>query len=452
MATTLSSLSAAKISRRTLSLTAVAIAMSACGGGGDDASPLPALPRITAHPADVSISAGDSVAFRVVAESSESVTYQWLRNGIVIVGATSAEYLLAAATASDTGSQFSVIVRNSAGSVESNKAILSVLPALDAGNISLAGGALASLGANHWFVAHAKSGDVFVWERDNKGRVVRYNAAGSRLPFAGSLQEFSPALGGIWQPSISVLEHSDGNIYLSFGHLTPSGQINSDRGAGGNIYRVTPEGVVSEVYNSAVSAVRITPHKLVEGPNGQLYTVNLNTVTLYRLSTSGDLTRIADLSATPIDEQNVVLRYSPWISLVSTEDHTVYVSFSQRFDYRVNPQGTLTPVTYGPAAARHLAAVGNTIYAYTLNSEGHAMVVRRASDGAISVVAGGIKPPMLGEPGYGDPVDLGPLPGWIPGFTQVFGAAPDGRIVMGGNSEESGGYSAPYFLLTPPSR
>lgn len=442
----------AKFTRRTLSLATLFLAVSACGGGSDGDSPAGTMPpRITVHPADVAAAIGESVMFRVGVESSETVSYQWLRNGAAIAGATGAEYSLATVTDTDTGSQFSVVVRNSAGSVESNKALLSVQPVVDAGNIVLAGGALASLGANHWFVAFAKSGDVFVWERDTN-RIVRYNAIGKKIPFAGSLQEFTPERRNMWHPSISVLEHSDGNIYLSFGYLRPSEQINSDQGDGGYIYRVTPDGATSVVYNSDTASTKITPHKLVEGPKSQLYTVHLNTVTLYRLSTAGSLTKVADLSTKPIEQQQVVLRYAPWISMVATQDRMVYISSSLGFDYRISPDESFTPVNYGSKAAEQLAAVGDAVYAYTDNANGNSMVVRRAANGTISVAAGGIRQPVPGESGYGDPVDLGPLPGWLPGFSQVFAAAPDGRIVMGGNSEISGGYSAPYFLLTLPDR
>lgn len=448
-----SSLSMAKISRRTLSLAAVAMAATACGGGSGGSDIPSAPPRFTVQPADVSVTAGAQATFRVAVESSESVTYQWLRDGNAIAGATSAEYSVAAAALADQGARFSVTARNSAGSVESNKAMLTVTPVANPGNIALAGGVLASIDARHWFVSYAKSGDVFIWERDNR-RMVRYNAGGSRIPFAGSLQELQLGNGDAWQPSMSVVEHSDGNLYVSVGYLGSSGRINSYSAVGGYIYRVTPQGIVSVVYNTQTNNVSITPHKLVEGPNGQLYTVHLNTVSLYRLTTSGGISKVADLTTTPITDQSVVLRYTPYISLVATDSRTVYVScaLGNGFDYRVSAADDLVPVTYGSGGARHLATAGESIFAYTVTPGQFPTVVQRDSDTASTVIAGGIKAPVQGEAGFGEPAGLGPLPGWIPSFTQVFAAAPGGRIVMGGRSEESGGYVAPYFVLTPPGQ
>jgi hypothetical protein len=54
------------------------------------------------------------------------LSYQWRKNGANITGATSASYTTPATTAADNGSLFSVVVSNSAGSVTSNNAILTV--------------------------------------------------------------------------------------------------------------------------------------------------------------------------------------------------------------------------------------------------------------------------------------------------------------------------------------
>jgi hypothetical protein len=54
------------------------------------------------------------------------LSYQWRKNGANITGATSASYTTPATTASDNGSLFSVVVSNSAGSVTSNNATLTV--------------------------------------------------------------------------------------------------------------------------------------------------------------------------------------------------------------------------------------------------------------------------------------------------------------------------------------
>lgn len=107
---------------------ALAAALSACGGGGygGSASTRNLAPTITTQPANVTVAAGQPATFSVVASSAYAISYQWLRNGATIMGATAATYTLAAATAADNGAQFSVVVSNAYGSVTSNAATLTV--------------------------------------------------------------------------------------------------------------------------------------------------------------------------------------------------------------------------------------------------------------------------------------------------------------------------------------
>jgi hypothetical protein len=62
----------------------------------------------------------------VKATGTAPLSYQWRKNGANIAGATSASYTTPATTAADNGTLFSVVVSNSAGSVTSNNATLTV--------------------------------------------------------------------------------------------------------------------------------------------------------------------------------------------------------------------------------------------------------------------------------------------------------------------------------------
>jgi hypothetical protein len=83
-------------------------------------------PSITSEPASRSVTVGQAASFSVVASGTAPITYQWLKRGQPITGATSSTYTTPATTSSDNGSQFSVTVSNSAGSVTSNAASLTV--------------------------------------------------------------------------------------------------------------------------------------------------------------------------------------------------------------------------------------------------------------------------------------------------------------------------------------
>ncbi|RSZ58302.1 M4 family peptidase [Massilia atriviolacea] len=71
---------------------------------------------ISSQPASVTVQAGATATFSVTATGGTApYTYQWLRNGAAIAGATSASYSLTAQTA-DSGAVFSVKVTDSAAS------------------------------------------------------------------------------------------------------------------------------------------------------------------------------------------------------------------------------------------------------------------------------------------------------------------------------------------------
>ncbi len=83
-------------------------------------------PTISSHPSSKSVTAGSSVTFSVSASGSPTPSYQWLRNGDVISGATRNSYTLSNTTLDDDGSKFSVEVSNAGGSVTSREALLTV--------------------------------------------------------------------------------------------------------------------------------------------------------------------------------------------------------------------------------------------------------------------------------------------------------------------------------------
>jgi glucose/arabinose dehydrogenase len=84
-------------------------------------------PSITAHPANRTVSAGQSASFTVAASGTAPLRYQWQRNGANISGATSTTYTLQSTVPADNGSTFRAVVSNDFGSATSNVATLTVL-------------------------------------------------------------------------------------------------------------------------------------------------------------------------------------------------------------------------------------------------------------------------------------------------------------------------------------
>lgn len=99
-------------------------------------SSAPVPPSITSQPANQTTLAGQTATFSVNASGTAPLSYQWQKNGSAIGGATSVSYTTPATTSSDNGAQFAVVVSNSAGTVVSNAATLTVNPAATAPSIT----------------------------------------------------------------------------------------------------------------------------------------------------------------------------------------------------------------------------------------------------------------------------------------------------------------------------
>jgi hypothetical protein len=103
--------------------------LTGCGSNSGSA-PNTAVAPVTAavisqQPADQSIPMGLSATYSVTATGS-SLRYQWAKNGAAIQGATSNTYVTPPTAFADTGASFTVTVSNSAGTVSSTAASLTV--------------------------------------------------------------------------------------------------------------------------------------------------------------------------------------------------------------------------------------------------------------------------------------------------------------------------------------
>ncbi len=85
----------------------------------------PSAPVITTQPASQAVAAGGSATLQVVANGAAPLAYQWRRDGAAIAGATRETFVLTGFSAATAGS-YTVVVSNSAGSVTSNAAVVSV--------------------------------------------------------------------------------------------------------------------------------------------------------------------------------------------------------------------------------------------------------------------------------------------------------------------------------------
>lgn len=135
-------------------LTSIATAamLISCGGSKSPApspapppAPVSTAPSITAHPQSQSVTEGAAVTFSVAVTGTTPLQYVWQRNAVPIAGASGSSYTLIA-TLADNAAGFRVVVTNTAGSVTSNSATLTVTPP----NITRCTGGGASGGAFCW--------------------------------------------------------------------------------------------------------------------------------------------------------------------------------------------------------------------------------------------------------------------------------------------------------------
>ncbi|HEY5911245.1 MAG TPA: immunoglobulin domain-containing protein, partial [Verrucomicrobiae bacterium] len=97
--------------------------------GDANSHPTVTAPSITTQPASQTVLAGANVSFTVVATGTAPLSYQWMKNGGNIAGATTATLTLNNVTSTDAGS-YTVRVTNSGGNVTSSAAMLTVNPVI----------------------------------------------------------------------------------------------------------------------------------------------------------------------------------------------------------------------------------------------------------------------------------------------------------------------------------
>jgi hypothetical protein len=86
-------------------------------------------PVITMQPTSQSVTIPNSAVFSAAATGTAPMSYQWMRNGLAISGASGPTYATPATSTADNGATFSVVIGNAAGTVTSAAATLSVAPA-----------------------------------------------------------------------------------------------------------------------------------------------------------------------------------------------------------------------------------------------------------------------------------------------------------------------------------
>ncbi len=110
-----------------LALTGLMIFNASCAGTTGGNHPLnPVAPTITQQPQNQSVNSGQTATFSVTTTGTAPLNYQWYQGTTAIGGAMSSSYTTPTTNQTNSGETFYVTVSNSAGSVTSSTATLTV--------------------------------------------------------------------------------------------------------------------------------------------------------------------------------------------------------------------------------------------------------------------------------------------------------------------------------------
>jgi phosphatidylinositol-3-phosphatase len=134
--------------------------LAACSGSSPSSPPavsnptppvgsVAVAPSITGQPQSATVTVGQTATFTVVAAGTAPLLYQWRKAAVAIAGASASSYTTPPSGVADNGTLYSVAVTNSAGTLTSNDAVLTVkststAPLLTITTTSLPGGTVQS--------------------------------------------------------------------------------------------------------------------------------------------------------------------------------------------------------------------------------------------------------------------------------------------------------------------
>ncbi len=256
------------------------LGLSACGGSA------PVTPSISTQPTSQTVLAGEKASFSVVASGDTPLTYQWQRNGTDVTGAVSANYSLAAVQFSDDDSVWTVRISNTAGSVVSTPAKLTVKPAQN-GIISLL---MSDRNAGQGLLALDSAGNMYV------------------SPTNDSVQKITPAgvsttlTTGLNSPK-GIAVDAAGNVYVADnvnGLPCPPG---CNPNYAGIIRKISPTGLTTILAGSALNATGVdgigvaasfnTLSGMVIDASGNLYVGEYYDGRIRKISPEGVVTTVA---------------------------------------------------------------------------------------------------------------------------------------------------------------
>ncbi|MCZ8092088.1 MAG: immunoglobulin domain-containing protein [Acidovorax sp.] len=287
--------------------------LPACGGGSSSGNNSSAdRPVITTQPANVTANEGQTITFSVNVQSASAPTYQWLKNGEEIPGATGASYATTA-TLHDSNAVFSVRISSTAGSVVSDAAILMVNRV--SGIIQMLNGRPidgALIGVDAKGASYVRNGTT----------IIKLGPDGEPLPYGnGTLGVVIPATYRCtYAPEPASIVTADGTVYASTFSTAPYSINNCNISPGGAIHKIDPTGQKIAVIKPA-DDILFAPSRLTQSNDGTVYFIDAVGPKVRKLTTEG---RIIDITTLyqwgQIDDRTSYALGNPSIPYITSDN------------------------------------------------------------------------------------------------------------------------------------
>ena len=186
-------------------------------------NPASVAPAITAPPFSQSVIAGSSATFTVTASGTAPLGYQWKKNGSDISGATSSIYTTPATSSADNGAVYSVAVSNSAGTVTSNSATLTVNPAPVAPSFTVQPASQSvSAGQSATFTATATGTAPLSYQWKKNGNTIAGATASSYTTAATSVADSGAVFTVVVSNSVGSVTSSSATLTVNPASVAPA--------------------------------------------------------------------------------------------------------------------------------------------------------------------------------------------------------------------------------------
>lgn len=321
---------------------------------------LSSAPAITTQPVSQTVASGSMVTFTVAASGSPAPSFQWQRDGIDIPGATADSHVLASVQTTDSGSTWRVIVTNSAGSVISNSATLTVQPPPPASTavIAVLAGVLKQPGTASGTPGSFKlpvgmgidaSGNIYVADTA-AATVRRISSSGGVLTLAGQADtpgnaDGNGSLARFTLPA-GIAVDTSGNVYVSdignhnIRKITPIGAVTTL--AGGTA------GFADDDVDDAVSTARFkNPWGVAVDDSGNVYVADTGNNVIRKITTAGLVSTLAGavgLAGFADGSGDTAHFRSPTGIVMGTDGHLYVVDQGNSVIRKITTAGVVTTV------------------------------------------------------------------------------------------------------------